>query len=167
MALQTVKVLFADEKYNYVTDVSEQATQESINNYFVGKKFDVGMYPNENVQECIGVVFVDNTGSGEGKCGRPSSVIYGINSCEKCLDEKIKATLVKRYHRAEDGDWAVYNYALFNTVLTEEESTYFILTDTYIRPAFSGGIGQWFCHGAFVRRSRTRTLIEQFCGMDV
>lgn len=58
--LNTVKVLFADSQYNYSTDVSANSTKESVNEYFVGKLFDKGIYPVENMQQCIGVEFTDN-----------------------------------------------------------------------------------------------------------
>ena len=58
--LNTVKVLFADSKYNYSTNVSSQSTEETAKNYFVGKCFDLGIYPNEDMQKCIGIEFTDN-----------------------------------------------------------------------------------------------------------
>jgi len=35
--LNTVKVLFADSKYNYSTNVSSQSTEETAKDYFIGK----------------------------------------------------------------------------------------------------------------------------------
>lgn len=58
--LNSVKVLFADSKYNYSTDVSANSTKESVNQYFVGKLFDRGIYPVEDMQQCVGVEFTDN-----------------------------------------------------------------------------------------------------------
>ena len=58
--LNTVKVLFADAKYNYTTGVSSQSTEETAKAYFVGKYFDLGIYPNENMQECTNIEFIKN-----------------------------------------------------------------------------------------------------------
>lgn len=58
--LNSVKVLFADSRYNYTTNVSSQSTEETARDYFVGKSFDFGIYPNEDFQKCIGIEFIDN-----------------------------------------------------------------------------------------------------------
>lgn len=58
--LNTVKVLFADARYNYSTNVNSQSTEKTARDYFVGKCFDFGIYPNENMQKCIGIEFTDN-----------------------------------------------------------------------------------------------------------
>ncbi len=58
--LNTVAVFFADEKYNYSTSVSAQATEESAREYFVGKFFDMGIFPVENMQQCTGILFTSN-----------------------------------------------------------------------------------------------------------
>lgn len=59
-ALNSVKVLFADSSFNYETSVSATATKKEATNYFVGKWFNVGLYPVENMQQCIGIEFTDN-----------------------------------------------------------------------------------------------------------
>ena len=48
-----VRIYFKNPKYNYTTDISNQATEESCKSYFVGKYFNVGIYPKENLQKCI------------------------------------------------------------------------------------------------------------------
>jgi hypothetical protein len=58
--LNSVKVIFEDEKYNYETNVSADSTKKSCEQYFVGKFFDVGSYPVENLQKCISIEFIDN-----------------------------------------------------------------------------------------------------------
>ena len=58
--LNTVKVLFSDAKYNYNTNLSSHSTEETARDYFVGKFFDLGKHPNENMQKCIGIEFTDN-----------------------------------------------------------------------------------------------------------
>lgn len=55
--LNSVLVMFDNPKYNYQTSVSIQSTKESCENYFVGKYFNVGSYPVENMQKCIGIKF--------------------------------------------------------------------------------------------------------------
>jgi len=58
--LNTVKVFFEDATNNYITSVSSQATKTTTTQYFVGKMFNVGAYPVEDMQKCIGIEFTDN-----------------------------------------------------------------------------------------------------------
>lgn len=58
--LNTVKVLFTDSKYNYETNVSSNSTEQTAKEYFVNKTFDLGIYPKEDFQKCIGIEFTDN-----------------------------------------------------------------------------------------------------------
>jgi len=58
--LNTVKVLFTDSKYNYETNVSANSTEQTASEYFVNKYFDLGIYPKEDFQKCIGIEFTDN-----------------------------------------------------------------------------------------------------------
>lgn len=58
--LNTVKVLFTDSKYNYETNVSANSTEQTAKEYFVNKYFDLGVYPKEDMQKCIGIEFTDN-----------------------------------------------------------------------------------------------------------
>lgn len=55
-----VKVFFANSSYNYTTSVSNTATKESLQRYFVGQRFNVTNYPNENMQVCTGIEFINN-----------------------------------------------------------------------------------------------------------
>ena len=55
--LNTVKVLFTDSKYNYETNVSANSTEQTAKEYFVNKYFDLGVYPKEDMQKCIGIKF--------------------------------------------------------------------------------------------------------------
>ena len=58
--LNNVKVLFTDSKYNYETNVSANSTEQTASEYFVNKYFDLGIYPKEDMQKCIGIEFTDN-----------------------------------------------------------------------------------------------------------
>ncbi|WNH10080.1 hypothetical protein [Thalassobellus suaedae] len=58
MALNTVKVIFKNSKYNYTTSVSEQTTEKTAKDYFVNNVFDVGVFPSENMQKCITIDFI-------------------------------------------------------------------------------------------------------------
>ena len=58
--LNTVKVLFTDSKYNYETNVSSNSTEQTAKEYFLNKTFDLGIYPKEDFQKCIGIEFTDN-----------------------------------------------------------------------------------------------------------
>lgn len=58
--LNNVKVLFSNSKYNYETNVSSNSTEQTAKEYFVGKYFDLGIYPKEDMQKCIDIEFIDN-----------------------------------------------------------------------------------------------------------
>jgi len=57
--LNDVKVIFADQQYNYLTNVSALSTKEDASLYFIGKYFDMGAYPDENLQICTEIEFTD------------------------------------------------------------------------------------------------------------
>lgn len=52
-----VKVKFNNPKYNYSTSVSGDISESEARKYFVGKMFDVGTYPKENMQKAIDIEF--------------------------------------------------------------------------------------------------------------
>lgn len=56
----SVKVIFADPKYNYETSVSDQTTEADARKYFVNTQLDMGVYPKENLQVCIDIEFSSN-----------------------------------------------------------------------------------------------------------
>lgn len=58
--LNNVKVIFSNSQYNYETNVSANSTEQTTKEYFVGKYFDLGIYPKEDFQKCIGIEFTDN-----------------------------------------------------------------------------------------------------------
>jgi len=60
LKLNSVKVLFEDSIYNYTTNVSSQTTEITAMHYFVGKCFNMGVFPVENMQQCIGIEFTNN-----------------------------------------------------------------------------------------------------------
>lgn len=91
-SLGMVRVKFADPKYNYETNVSGSITEEQARNYFVGKMFDVGTYPNENMQKVIDIDFYPK-GTYElgGNIGNEeemvkSNLYNGEISCEKLTE---------------------------------------------------------------------------------
>lgn len=53
--LKTVSVLFNDNTLNYKTSVNGECSEESLRKYFVGKFFDMGSFPVENMQKCINI----------------------------------------------------------------------------------------------------------------
>jgi hypothetical protein len=53
----SVKVIFDNSKYNYETSVSDQTTKQSAKTYFVGTSFDMGVFPNEDLQVCTKIEF--------------------------------------------------------------------------------------------------------------
>ena len=58
--LNNVKVIFSNSQYNYETNVSANSTEQTTKEYFVGKYFDLGIYPKEDMQKCIDIEFTDN-----------------------------------------------------------------------------------------------------------
>lgn len=54
--MKTVTVKFNDSKYNYTTSVNGSQTDEQIQRYFIGKHFNMGVFPEENFQCCVTVV---------------------------------------------------------------------------------------------------------------
>lgn len=55
--LNSVDVIFQNPEYNYTTSVASTVTEESAREYFVGKRLNVGTYPEENLQEVIDINF--------------------------------------------------------------------------------------------------------------
>lgn len=53
--MKSVKVIFEDPKHNYYTSVDGKNTDEAIKKYFVGKLFNVDVFPKENMLKCIKV----------------------------------------------------------------------------------------------------------------
>ena len=60
--LNSVEVLFDDPKYNYTTSTSSQSTERGCADYFIGEHFNMGQYPTENYQRCVGINFLGNSG---------------------------------------------------------------------------------------------------------
>ena len=52
---KTVTVKFSDSRYNYQTSVVAECSDSEISRYFVRQWFDVGVYPVENMQQCLGI----------------------------------------------------------------------------------------------------------------
>lgn len=57
--MKTIQVKFEISEYNYLTDVSDNASDESVEAYFIGKMFNVASYTKEKMIKCIGVAFVE------------------------------------------------------------------------------------------------------------
>lgn len=58
--MKTVKVIFADRSKDYITDVNENSTSESIRDYFVGKYFNLGVYPKEEMHQCKDAIILND-----------------------------------------------------------------------------------------------------------
>ena len=77
-SLGVVTIKFANPKYNYTTNVSSSTTEAEAKKFFVGKMFNVGSYPKENMQEVIDIEFSKSsdkmkTGGGVGEFERLSN----------------------------------------------------------------------------------------------
>ena len=60
--MSSVQVMFNDPKYNYITSVGPQSTEKSCTDYFVGEAFNMGQYPKDDYQRCVGIKFINNNG---------------------------------------------------------------------------------------------------------
>lgn len=56
-SLGVVTIKFDNPKYNYTTNVSSSTTEAEARKFFVGKMFNVGSYPKENMQRVIDIDF--------------------------------------------------------------------------------------------------------------
>ena len=57
--MKSVKVIFSDRSKEYVTDINERQSDEEIVSYFVGKSFNLGVYPKEEMHQCKKVVILN------------------------------------------------------------------------------------------------------------
>ncbi len=51
--MKSASIKFKDSKFNYETSISMQTTTASLKEYFEGQYFDMGVFPNEDMQQCI------------------------------------------------------------------------------------------------------------------
>ena len=77
-----VKVKFSNPKYNYSTSVSGDISETEARKYFVGKMFDVGSYPKENMQKVVDIEFFpkgtyDETYARGGKTKKDPPIVRG------------------------------------------------------------------------------------------
>ena len=77
-----VKVKFSNPKYNYSTSVSGDISETEARKYFVGKMFDVGSYPKENMQKVVDIEFFpkgtyDETYAKGGKTKKDPPIVRG------------------------------------------------------------------------------------------
>lgn len=56
MALRYTRVLFKNKEYNYGTSLSKDISNKDIETYFVNTSFNLGAFPVEDLQVCIGVI---------------------------------------------------------------------------------------------------------------
>lgn len=55
---KTALVQFSNNSHNYFTSVNGKLSDVEIQNYFIGKRFDMGIYPNEDLQISTGCTIV-------------------------------------------------------------------------------------------------------------
>lgn len=58
--LNTV-IVHLENGEKYSTNVSAQATEDSCREYFIGKFFDMGVYPQEKLVKCKDIKFIKGT----------------------------------------------------------------------------------------------------------
>jgi hypothetical protein len=86
--LNIVKVKFADPKYNYETDVSAETTEHTAFQYFVGKYFNMGAFPVENMQRCIDIEFTDMNKAPDGYEPKKGMLVFIYRSGESDCTNK-------------------------------------------------------------------------------
>lgn len=47
--------MFKNSVHNYITTINGGVSDSEIESYFVGTWFNVGVYPAESMQQCVGV----------------------------------------------------------------------------------------------------------------
>lgn len=134
-SLGMVRVKFADSKYNYKTNVSGSITEEQARNYFVGKMFDVGTYPNENMQKAIDIDFYEKgtyeNGGGVGNFSEYSNdaltdAIINLSRFENTEDDiqTLKEELKKRKESIKlDSEEEMVKSNLYNGEISCEKLT--------------------------------------------
>ena len=55
--LSSVDVIFEDAEHNYRTSMSKKTTEKDAKEYFIGRSFNVGSYPNEIFAKPINIKF--------------------------------------------------------------------------------------------------------------
>lgn len=134
-SLGMLRVKFADPKYNYETNVSGSITEEQARNYFVGKMFDVGTYPNENMQKAIDIDFYEKgtyeNGGGVGNFSEYSNdaltdAIINLSRFENTEDDiqTLKEELKKRKESIKlDSEEEMVKSNLYNGEISCEKLT--------------------------------------------
>lgn len=56
--MKVVKVIFKDSKYNYMTNIN--GSEEKVRDYFVDAWLNMGVFPNEDMQQCIDIEMMDD-----------------------------------------------------------------------------------------------------------
>jgi hypothetical protein len=129
--LNSVKVIFENPKYNYTTDVSSSTTEASAKKYFVGKFFNVGIYPIENLQKCIGIKF----NNGKIVSGWKKGNTRFIEKGEKLF--KTKKNIIVSRRKINDPKGTFFDFKTINGITTIKldkklASTEYQKTLTYI-----------------------------------
>ena len=58
--MKTIKVIFENPIYNYITSINPKTTEAEIRKYFIGTPFNLGSYPVEDFQTCINIIILNN-----------------------------------------------------------------------------------------------------------
>lgn len=123
--LNSVKVIFENPKYNYTTDVSSSTTEASAKKYFVGKFFNVGIYPKENLQKCIGIKF----NNGKIVSGWKKGNTIFIEKGEKPVSNKKNIIVQRRVVNKPKGSF--FDFKNINGMNTNQIDLKNKKTDTY------------------------------------
>lgn len=84
--LNYAHIMFKNSNHGYVTDLSVNTTVESVTDYFLHTSFDVGIYPTENMQSCIGIHFYDKKNDADhfiGEISQSNLDNFGLNTAYK------------------------------------------------------------------------------------
>ena len=130
-SLGVVKVVFENPEHNYTTNVGVNVTEEEARKYFVGKMFDVGVYPKENMQKAIDIEFskskdsyADGGGVEVSKSGSLEDndhIKYEISVNE--INPHFYHKLIGTIEKYDDNEYsATYINELYDDVEQEEET---------------------------------------------
>jgi hypothetical protein len=82
--MPSFKVKFENPKYDFVTTMSPNITLEDAEDYYVGRYFDVGVYPKENMQKVVSVEYLGRKSYDYANGGYAEKGVY-----VETLDEEI------------------------------------------------------------------------------
>jgi hypothetical protein len=113
----SVLVKFRNSRFNYVTDVGPNVTEEAARKYFVGQKLNVGAYPEEKMERVVDIEYTPAGGRrASGKGAANAQYLNGLPANQKAhmlrtVAKHYGITTAEAYKEVTDPDAeALYEY---------------------------------------------------------